>query len=324
MNLCLSIASAALAVGFSNPEMSEDAAANLSSGGEYLSMYDDSGNVPDLSSATLTRRSLRDVTDTDQAYLDYWLKSVKENVTEEQWLPHYIDTQGYISLCLRLDFTEQRVVTGQEISDALAFFTTSARDLQAGLIGETHFSWTRPVKVGLFGIAHTSNVTFEGLTPEQNATIKFQNAEARCPASCSRFLNKKTVKDLKIEGRSHDFASCKEKRSNPDFPVNQYDLNLWFSDYSFGESSTSVAAGGAWGVRLLWANRNSASLYYHLVGRAAGLPNGENWPVWLEWWAIRPWTIMASTYHYPLTTSSEFYDFDIMMLRRLWQMSPVK
>lgn len=322
MILCLGLAFAALTAGLNDPEMHEDAVADLSSGGEYLTMYSD--DVPEQSSEPLTRRQTREVTDTDQLYLDYWLKTVQANVTEEQWLPHFIDTQGYISLCLRLDFQEKTVVTGQDISDTLAFLTASARDLQQALIGEEHFSWTRPVKIGLFGIAHTSNVEFQELTAEQNATLKFQNAEARCPETCSRFMSKKTVKELKIEGKNHDFASCKEKRSNPDFPVNQYDLNLWYSDYKWGEGNTSVAAGGAWGLRMLWENRNSASLYYHLVGRTAGLANAEDWPLWLEWWAIRPWTIMASTWHYPGYSSSEFYDFDVMMLRHLWQMSPVK
>jgi len=322
MTLCLSLASVALAAALNDPDMDEDAAAEHSAGGESLTIYSDL--VPEPSLEPLTRREIRDVTDTDQVYLDYWLQSVKENVTGEQWLPDHIDTQGYISLCLRLDFQEKTIVTGQDISDALAFFTTSAIDLQQGLVGEEHFSWTRPVKVGLFGIAHTSNIEFQELTPEQNATVKFQNAKARCPVTCSRFMNKKTVKDLKIEGRSYDYAGCKEKRSNPDFPVNQYDLNLWYSDYKWGEDNTSVAAGGAWGLRLLWENRNSASLYYHLVGRTAGLTDAEEWPLLLEWWAVRPWTVMSSTWHWFGSSSNEFYDFDIMMLRRLWSMSPLK
>lgn len=245
----------------------------------------------------------------ENTYIQYWFRgNTKLWVNSRLWLPHFINEQGYVSVCLRFDLRKPTTIRGSDIEKYVAMLTKAVGQWQEALVGEKDFQRTIPAKVYVFGIGMTDNVTLSNLSPAQKSLPKWTNSWAKCPTECSRNDNRDTVMKLQKKQKSYTYPDCKAT-GEASF-VNHFDVVQWYSDFNFG----SYGRGSDWGVRLSWNARNHQPPLNHEVGHTAGMPDVYAFP---QGWngALKPRSVM-------LKAMDRLSTFDVLMARTIWNASP--
>jgi len=194
--------------------------------------------------------------------------------------------QGYLNVCLKLDFRGSRTVTGTEIDTLRNQVEEAVYEWEKQLHGQAGWSRTQKTPVKLFGIAVSNKARLS------EAPAGVQIYRDACPDACSRFKMEK--------GRpTADYSGCTNPR------MSHFDFDVTYSDYGFG----AAGHGGDWGVRMEWGKRSDLGLLRHELGHTAGLPDVYTYPTSLAG-NSRPKSIMAH--------QSTLQNFDRTLIQGFW------
>eukprot|EP00440_Ansanella_granifera_P072323 gb/GFBE01078487.1/.p1 GENE.gb/GFBE01078487.1/~~gb/GFBE01078487.1/.p1 ORF type:complete len:391 (+),score=55.20 gb/GFBE01078487.1/:1-1173(+) len=228
---------------------------------------------------------------------EYWLRkwpefcSSSSSIHSVKWLPHFLDEQGGLNICIRLQFSELHVSSEEEVEEIRSFTEEMVYWWQHALMDTEDWKYKGRLPVKVFGVAMTPNVTIG------NSSLDiYVNDEAKCPDACSRF-----VVEREKYARAPNYSAC-------DQPGEHFDIEIWTGDMGVNASSS----GGDWGVRIPWSvfepevrGKTQPNVTLHELGHTAGLPDFD------EWTALkRPDSIFWE--------SQSPTVFDCMMMRSLW------